>query len=95
MTNIGHVKIQNTSSIHVCVGKEWYRFPSSFFLPNGVVDRRGRKWKTELNFVKSEFAGLLPKPFNEAFVLPNVTRIVPTEMNDLNKEEPSRWVVVD
>uniref|UniRef100_A0A915BD27 Mannosyltransferase n=2 Tax=Parascaris univalens TaxID=6257 RepID=A0A915BD27_PARUN len=85
---------ENSSSIHVCVGKEWYRFPSSFFLPSGVVDRRGRKWDAKLNFIKSEFSGLLPKPFADG-PLPNITRMIPTHMNDLNREEPTRYVSVD
>jgi alpha-1,2-mannosyltransferase len=25
------------SKINLCVGKEWYRFPSSFFLPERLV----------------------------------------------------------
>ncbi|XP_015748741.1 PREDICTED: alpha-1,2-mannosyltransferase ALG9-like [Acropora digitifera] len=41
--------------INLCVGKEWYRYPSSFFLPS---DR------------------------------------IPTNMNDMNKEEPSRFISV-
>lgn len=36
----------------VCVGKEWYRFASSFFLPTAA---------TRLRFVKSGFDGLLPQ----------------------------------
>jgi len=42
---------------HVCVGKEWYRFPSSFFLPDP------EEWK--LKFLKSEFRGQLPRPYKE------------------------------
>ena len=44
----------STSPKSVCVGKEWYRFPSHFFLPHNY----------HLQFVKSEFSGLLPKPFS-------------------------------
>lgn len=40
---------------NVCVGKEWHRFPTSFFLPP----------KARLRFIKSEFDGLLPKAFSE------------------------------
>ena len=36
----------------VCVGKEWYRFQSSFFLPSTGF---------RIAFLKSEFAGQLPK----------------------------------
>ncbi len=74
----------------MCVGKEWYRFPSSFFLPDSVVvDRDGRRRAVVLEFVRSEFAGLLPKAFARG-ELPGVTRMVPSEMNDANREESSR-----
>ena len=36
----------------VCVGKEWHRFPSSFFLPNQNF---------RIGFLKSDFKGQLPK----------------------------------
>ena len=36
----------------VCMGKEWHRFPSSFFLPNQNF---------RVAFLKSEFRGQLPK----------------------------------
>ncbi|KAK8768491.1 hypothetical protein V5799_015043 [Amblyomma americanum] len=63
----------------LCVGKEWYRFPSSFFLP--------QNW--ELAFIESEFRGQLPKPYASGA---NATRIIPTDMNDANREEQSRYV---
>ncbi|KAH7983054.1 hypothetical protein HPB52_008850 [Rhipicephalus sanguineus] len=63
----------------LCVGKEWYRFPSSFFLP--------QNW--ELSFIESEFRGQLPKPYASSA---NATRIIPTDMNDANKEERSRYL---
>ncbi|ERE77083.1 alpha-1,2-mannosyltransferase ALG9 [Cricetulus griseus] len=65
--------------VNVCVGKEWYRFPSSFLLPDN--------W--QLQFIPSEFRGQLPKPFAEG---PLATRIVPAHMNDQNQEEPSRYI---
>ncbi|XP_070282171.1 alpha-1,2-mannosyltransferase ALG9 isoform X4 [Myotis yumanensis] len=65
--------------VNVCVGKEWYRFPSSFLLPDN--------W--QLQFIPSEFRGQLPKPFAEG---PLATRLVPTDMNDQNLEEPSRYI---
>ncbi|KAK6962505.1 alpha-1 2-mannosyltransferase ALG9-like isoform X1 [Biomphalaria glabrata] len=68
--------------VNVCVGKEWYRFPSSFFLPN-------RNW--HLQFLKSEFQGLLPKPYESGS---DATRLIPSHMNDMNREEPSRYVDV-
>ncbi|XP_069081105.1 alpha-1,2-mannosyltransferase ALG9 isoform X1 [Pleurodeles waltl] len=65
--------------VSVCVGKEWYRFPSSFFLPEN--------W--QLHFIQSEFRGQLPKPYAKG---PVATRITPTDMNDQNREESSRYV---
>ncbi|KAF9972115.1 mannosyltransferase [Actinomortierella ambigua] len=41
--------------VRVCVGKEWYRFPSHYFLPQGA----------KLGFIKSRFDGLLPGEFLE------------------------------
>ena len=41
-----------------------------------------------LAFIKSEFAGILPK----AFASVDGTSIVPTDMNNMNREEPSRYV---
>ncbi|XP_049331437.1 alpha-1,2-mannosyltransferase ALG9 [Astyanax mexicanus] len=65
--------------VSVCVGKEWYRFPSSFLLPN--------HW--QLQFIQSEFRGQLPKPYASG---PDATQLLPTDMNDQNLEEPSRYV---
>lgn len=47
----------------------------------------------ELDFIESEFAGLLPKPYMKGS-LPEVTRAVPTRMNDLNRREISRLVIL-
>nr|XP_013811792.1 PREDICTED: alpha-1,2-mannosyltransferase ALG9 [Apteryx mantelli mantelli] len=65
--------------VNVCVGKEWYRFPSSFLLPDN--------W--QLQFILSEFRGQLPKQFAKG---PMATRIIPADMNDQNREEPSRYI---
>ena len=69
----------------VCLGKEWYRFPSSYHLPDGVRAR----------FVKSEFSGLLPGAFREIKVGFGVypgTWLVPPGMNDENREDPGKYV---
>lgn len=70
------------SDLNVCVGKEWYRFPNSFYLPTP-------KW--HLHFVRSEFRGQLPQPYSPHN---NATWVVPDHMNDMNLEEPSRYVSV-
>ncbi|KAE8153902.1 Alg9-like mannosyltransferase family-domain-containing protein [Aspergillus avenaceus] len=69
----------------VCFGKEWYRFPSSFFLPDGVRPK----------FIRSEFQGLLPGEFPDATGLSALfdgTSQIPTGMNDLNIEDPGKYV---
>ncbi|EEQ32023.1 mannosyltransferase [Microsporum canis] len=69
----------------VCYGKEWYRFPSSFFLPNNNLRAK---------FVKSEFQGLLPGEFAESGAglgyLPG-TWVIPKGMNDRNQEDPGKY----
>lgn len=71
----------------VCFGKEWYRFPSSYFLPN---DMRAK-------FIRSEFRGLLPGDFPDSPTylgrLEGASQI-PSGMNDLNIEDPSKYVSV-
>ncbi|OAL45013.1 hypothetical protein IQ07DRAFT_624912 [Pyrenochaeta sp. DS3sAY3a] len=72
----------------VCLGKEWYRFPSSFSLPHGV----------RAKFVKSEFTGLLPGEFSDAKdglgLFPG-TWIVPPGMNDENQEDLGKYTAID
>jgi alpha-1,2-mannosyltransferase len=73
--------LKNNVQVNICVGKEWYRFPSNFFLPGDRFD---------LQFVQSGFNGQLPKPYAKN----NGTWIIPTDFNDLNKQEMSRYVGV-
>ncbi|KFD70571.1 hypothetical protein M514_02093 [Trichuris suis] len=82
----GHLQemIDVQQNATVCVGKEWHRFPSSFFLSDAA----------ELGFLRSEFRGQLPKPFNTDLPIPESTRLIPTHMNDRNVEEPSRYLSV-
>lgn len=41
------------TNLNICYGKEWYRFPTSFFLPTSLSGA----------WIKSEFDGILPKHF--------------------------------
>ena len=68
----------------VCLGKEWYRFPSSYFLAK----------KMRAGFVKSAFDGLLPGQFSEATTGfgRRPTWLVPPGMNDRNIEDPGKHV---
>jgi len=81
-------------NLTLCLGKEWYRFPGHFLVPNGV----------RVEFVKSAFAGELPRHFDEDAISTSliswdglwkrldVTKRVPSDLNDLNREEMSRYV---
>ena len=71
----------------VCLGKEWYRFPSSFNLPHDVHPK----------FIKSEFSGLLPGEFSTAAAAATDrffpgTHVTPPGMNDENLEDPGKYV---
>ncbi|KAH8698593.1 Alg9-like mannosyltransferase family-domain-containing protein [Talaromyces proteolyticus] len=69
----------------VCLGKEWYRFPSSFFLPDSM----------RAKFIRSEFSGLLPGEFPDANSMDALlagTAAIPAGMNDLNEEDPLKYV---
>lgn len=62
------------SIVNVCVGREWYHFPTSFFLPDNY----------RLRFVKSGFDGLLPGDFEENVSIKEATSAYPTGMNANN-----------
>ncbi|KAF2200566.1 hypothetical protein GQ43DRAFT_481473 [Delitschia confertaspora ATCC 74209] len=69
---------------YVCLGKEWYRFPSSYHLPYGV----------KAKFIQSEFSGLLPGEFSEASGYSGPfpgTWMVPSGMNDENREDVGKY----
>ena len=66
------------------MGKEWYRFPSNFFLPSN-------NWNVK--FIKSEFKGQLPQPFLTEKA--HATAIERPNFNNLNLEELDRYVKVN
>lgn len=75
------IAAQNSEVVNLCVGKEWHRYPSSFFLPDA------ERWK--LRYLRSEFGGQLPQPFSESS---NGTRLIQDHFNDENLEETSRYI---
>lgn len=90
-----NIQLDLGKPINLCVGKEWYRFPSHYFLPDGV----------RLRFLKSNFKGQLPKYFLEnsyidsdgKFKLSNEregTWKIPEGFNEFNKEEMDRYVSI-
>jgi alpha-1,2-mannosyltransferase len=86
-----HASLETKELINVCVSKEWYRFPSSFFMPETIdINVRQQKWR--LRFLPSDFKGQLPGYFNETTSIPYSTRHVDKHFNDLNKEVRQRYV---
>lgn len=91
------ISILSQMNLTLCYGKEWYRFPSSFLVPDEL--------RTE--FIKSDFDGILPKHFVErrdavaavrrSYVRSKaeITRQSPPGFNNVNREELDRYVPVE
>ncbi|KAK6460367.1 Alg9-like mannosyltransferase family-domain-containing protein [Scheffersomyces coipomensis] len=60
---------------NVCIGREWYHYPNSFFLPDNY----------RLRFVQSGFDGLLPGDFSEIGNINDITSSIPIGMNNKNQ----------
>ncbi|SCU96281.1 LAME_0F15698g1_1 [Lachancea meyersii CBS 8951] len=69
----------------ICVGREWYHFPTSMFL---AKDSR-------LGFIESGFDGLLPGDFKETHSILNSIREIPFGMNNQNQFDSSKLVSAD
>ena len=89
----------------VCVGKEWYRFPSHFLLPSPSSYSNATA-TYHLQYLPSSFDGLLPGHFHPSpSTLSSLdsmwrdralsTRLVPPHQNALNRAEPSRYVELE
>eukprot|EP00299_Pterocystis_sp_00344_P018418 c9194_g1_i1.p1 GENE.c9194_g1_i1~~c9194_g1_i1.p1 ORF type:complete len:576 (-),score=115.41 c9194_g1_i1:20-1726(-) len=68
--------------VTVCVSKEWYRFPSSFFLPSAQVHFR---------YVQSDFTGQLPQPYSAHA---NATQVHHRYFNDRNQGDPTLFTPI-
>lgn len=74
----------DTPTANLCLGKEWYRFPSHYLLPDSV----------HVKFIRSEFRGLLPGEFSVGARndgLFSATWAVPAGMNDDNLEDIGKY----
>ncbi|XP_050355089.1 alpha-1,2-mannosyltransferase ALG9 [Nymphalis io] len=71
MTILRHLPDQQGEQLNVCFGKEWYRSPSSFHLPDSY----------RIRFIPSDFTGQLPAPYDDGH---NATRIIHPHFNDQN-----------
>lgn len=70
------------ADIIVCIGSEWHRFPSSFFLPSPAY---------KVQWLDDGFKGLLPIPFNSSI---GGTAAAPSYFNKLNKASAEQYVGV-
>lgn len=68
------------ATVDVCVGDEWYRFPSSYHFPSN---------RYRLRFIKGGFDGALPMPFDRA---KGGTAHTPEGLNDDNLAHPNQYV---
>ncbi|KAL5804718.1 hypothetical protein ACOSQ3_031518 [Xanthoceras sorbifolium] len=64
----------------VCVGSEWHRYPSSFFIPDYVG---------EVRWINDGFRGLLPLPFNSTM---GGTSAAPPYFNNKNKASDVQYL---
>ncbi|KAL3503128.1 hypothetical protein ACH5RR_037577 [Cinchona calisaya] len=64
----------------LCVGSEWHRFPSSFFIPDYVA---------EVQWIDDGFRGLLPFPFNSTL---GGTSAAPPYFNNKNKASDGQYL---
>lgn len=66
--------------VTVCIGSEWHRFPSSFFLPSPAY---------EVQWLDDGFKGLLPLPFNSSI---GGTAAAPSYFNKLNQASAEQYM---
>jgi len=66
----------------LCTCGEWYRFPSSFYLPSTIQS---------FGFVQCSFEGQLPQPFQSTGSRPNES----IHFNDQNRPELSAYTSID
>jgi len=64
-----------------CIGKEWYRFMSHFFIPSRQI---------RVRWIPCGFDGILPQYFEESGI-PKGTRNLPLHMNDKNRAVPEQF----
>lgn len=72
--------VDDKGFINICTGREWYHFPTSFFLPDNY----------RLKYVASGFDGLLPGDFPETGSLLDKIRKTPSGMNNKNEYDPNK-----
>ena len=75
-------KSKTQRELNLCMGNDWYTFPSHFFLPKHI----------KLRFIEESFRGVLPQYYAEV----NGTFATPAQpFNNRNLEERSRYIPID
>lgn len=64
----------------LCIGGEWHRFPSSFFVPDYI---------SQVRWIDDGFQGLLPFPFNSTL---GGTSAAPSYFNNKNKASEQQYL---
>ncbi|RZC89683.1 hypothetical protein C5167_036295 [Papaver somniferum] len=77
--HLEHYEDSGNSSV-LCVGSEWHRYPSSFFIPDYV---------SEVRWIDDGFRGLLPHPFNSSL---GGTAASPPYFNNKNKASDKQYL---
>ncbi|KDQ15681.1 glycosyltransferase family 22 protein [Botryobasidium botryosum FD-172 SS1] len=78
-------------NLRLCYGKEWHRFQGHYLVPDHIT----------VDFIEAGYDKGLPRHFDPSvggtstFWKREKTRMVPTDLNDRNREEPSHYVDVN
>ncbi|GJQ08299.1 hypothetical protein GpartN1_g90.t1 [Galdieria partita] len=73
--------LHSSREYNLCIGKEWYRFMSHFFIPKSQI---------RVRWIPCGFDGILPQYFEESGI-PKGTRTIPRSMNDENRAVPEQY----
>ena len=80
--SVAELASQRPTNVTICVGKEWYRYPSSYFLPSNA----------RLEFVDDGFHGELPRHWEVSSGSRGSSADVAAHFNDRNMEVTNRYV---
>jgi alpha-1,2-mannosyltransferase len=79
-TAVINAQVTHNKALIVCTCGEWYRFPSSFFIPSELLS---------FGFAPSTFGGQLPQPFTSHGSRAESSAI--NKFNDKNEPEPGSY----
>lgn len=66
----------------LCLGKEWHRFSGNYLVPNGI----------KVEFIKSEFNGMLPRHFEENLTADDELPEVSGESTTIRELSKNWWI---